>query len=823
MPASVYKAVLSVRLAFAVGLDAARTGRCPAHRLAGALCCAAAAVVVSPFHAEGSAAFVAVCAQAFLSALAGALTQRILQRFPPGAAAAPQHAQAPAGAPAPAESAVRRYLVDLAERNSSLYVATSTALGACLVALAAVAAVAGKGAAAAAEAAGQSRVWALALSVVLSAAAGLSTSHLLTVAGNVAKAMLAGAEVCAVTLASAVLFGEQLTWRIGAGAAFTLAGFALHERVLPLPPALLQRLPPVLAPDDDRPSGAKPGDSGRGEVEPGCHGTLNRCWLAAAAIAAPLLLALAAWRGLWLVPSAARLSSYRVAMDTPVSQCALVPVLWAPHSRGQTPRRYTLHDPHACPPALHFYTLTAAEHGGTLLSMNCSGGEARYSPNFLDDSARAGTVARIAHATVFPAGGAAVTLSHKVSHVELTCVRRGSGRTAPVTAREVAILEGPMARRLQMAGDATKAAALAEAAPLPMPRRPHVVVLLIDALSRATAESVLPDVQALLRRPGVFGSRVAAVEFSHLNIVGMSSMANWGAMLCGGNCSAAGSIDAQLPLLDAARGAGYGTMLMNNFCPAYPYPYVTAGVGPEVNLPDRYMCMDPGIKTDCRMGDSLTQSWLRAGLAAVGATRAPPAPPVFAVIAPHEAHPKGGVNYDRLSRLQPVLIEALLGLNASGVLEDSIVLLTSDHGLHYGLRKEVYAPAAEAHRGPWLWMLLGSKAGAALFGAADDAGVAQGVARTRENAARLVTMHDLYRTLAEVTGLSGAGAAPEANAGGMRVTPHAAAINLLTQQVPEGRTCRDAAVPDEFCACLERKTFFGHHDGGHDGHGGHGH
>jgi hypothetical protein len=356
----VYKAVLSVRLAFAVGLDAARTGRCPAHRLAGALCCAAAAVVVSPFHAEGSAAFVAVCAQAFLSALAGALTQRILQRFPPGAAAAPQHAQAPAGAPAPAESAVRRYLVDLAERNSSLYVATSTALGACLVALAAVAAVAGKGAAAAAEAAGQSRVWALALSVVLSAAAGLSTSHLLTVAGNVAKAMLAGAEVCAVTLASAVLFGEQLTWRIGAGAAFTLAGFALHERVLPLPPALLQRLPPVLAPDDDRPSGAKPGDSGRGEVEPGCHGTLNRCWLAAAAIAAPLLLALAAWRGLWLVPSAARLSSYRVAMDTPVSQCALVPVLWAPHSRGQTPRRYTLHDPHACPPALHFYTLTAA-------------------------------------------------------------------------------------------------------------------------------------------------------------------------------------------------------------------------------------------------------------------------------------------------------------------------------------------------------------------------------------------------------------------------------------------------------------------------------
>jgi hypothetical protein len=102
-------------------------------------------------------------------------------------------------------------------------------------------------------------------------------------------------------------------------------------------------------------------------------------------------------------------------------------------------------------------------------------------------------------------------------------------------------------------------------------------------------------------------------------------------------------------------------------------------------------------------------------------------------------------------------------------------------------------------------MLLGSRAGAALFGAADDAGVASGVERARANAQRLVTMHDLYRTMADAAGLTGAGAAPEANAGELRVTPHSEAFNLLTEQVPEERTCRTAAIPDAFCGCLQRK------------------
>ena len=90
----------------------------------------------------------------------------------------------------------------------------------------------------------------------------------------------------------------------------------------------------------------------------------------------------------------------------------------------------------------------------------------------------------------------------------------------------------------------------------------------MDALSRATAESVLPELLALLRQPGAFGDQLAAaLEFRHFNVVGMSSDINWQAMFCGGNCSGPGSVIAALPLLDAARAAGFATMHLNNFYP----------------------------------------------------------------------------------------------------------------------------------------------------------------------------------------------------------------------------------------------------------------
>ena len=72
--------------------------------------------------------------------------------------------------------------------------------------------------------------------------------------------------------------------------------------------------------------------------------------------------------------------------------------------------------------------------------------------------------------------------------------------------------------------------------------------------------------------------------------------------------------------------------------------------------------------------------------------------------------------------------------------------------------------------------------------------------RARTNADRLVTMHDAYATLADALGVRGAGGVP--GGGELKVTPHAAALNFLTDEVQAGRTCREAATPPGYCNCF---------------------
>jgi hypothetical protein len=239
-------------------------------------------------------------------------------------------------------------------------------------------------------------------------------------------------------------------------------------------------------------------------------------------------------------------------------------------------------------------------------------------------------------------------------------------------------------------------------------------------------------------------------------------------------------------------------------CPQAPSPWLPNALGPEVRVPERFTCLHPGAAADCRLRDSVSRSWLAAGVAALAAPRPVPAPPVFAVIAPHEAHSEQPHNYDRLRRFEPELLAALRQLNSSGVLADSLLLITAEQGLDVGLRMEAYAPAAEAHRGPLLWALVGRHAAAALLGGADPLG--EGVRRAKENAAaRLVTSHDLYGLMGDAMGLQGAGA-PGAPAGTLKVTPRLHAVNPLQQAVSAERTCAQAGVPPGHCGCLHRKT-----------------
>jgi hypothetical protein len=570
---------------------------------------------------------------------------------------------------------------------------------------------------------------------------------------------------------------------------------------------------------------------------------------AAAVVYLSILFGLAAQRGMWFWPADARLSSYDEAPDAPLAQCASPPPLWAP-PHGAQPAPYVVRKPGACDAAgAAFYNLSSAPHYGTRLTMWCPGGTARYTPNFLDDDVAA-TVAGVTREVAFEPGaaGAAVTFSHKITHLELTCTQpgragssgsakgasaraalRGGGATSSVTRREVALLPGPLARALAQAGPAPPSDAELDAVPdaaaarpssaQATDARPNVVVILLDALSRQTAESVLPAFLAQLRTPHAYAPSVAAaLEYGHFAIVGMNSKPNWAALLCGGNCSGPGSLNAALPLFDAARAAGFATAAWNNFFPGYPYPWLRTGAGPEVTVPELYAKLHPGDATDCRMRDSVSKSWLSACIGALAAPRRPGAAPVFALLAPHEAHSKKAYDYDRLKRLEPDLIQALRVLNVSGVLATSLTLLISDHGIHFGRfhgqLKERHAPASAAHRSPFLWALLGADVAPALLGVVPDKkksasandDVALALARAARNAGRLVTMHDAYAVLADALGVRGDGAAPGAPGGRLRVTPHEKAINFLREEVPEGRSCREAGVPPGYCACFRRRS-----------------
>jgi hypothetical protein len=309
----------------------------------------------------------------------------------------------------------------------------------------------------------------------------------------------------------------------------------------------------------------------------------------------------AARRGLWTHPHAHRLASWSEAPDEPLAQCALPPALW----HGEP---YAVRQPRACDVAGRpFFNISQAPHYGTRLVMFCPGGSARYTPNFYldpsvsvdngdpetdadgDDVAGGARVAGVSRERVYDQAGPPVVLSHKVTHLELSCTQpRGADAVdAPRkglldagherTRREIALLPGPLARRLAMAGpdppadpETVDAAAQGEEQQGDV-ARPNVIVFLLDALSRQTADSVLPDFVAALRgAEASFAPCVAAsLEYEHFGIVGMNSKPNWAAMLCGGNCSGSRAVPptATLPLLDAARAAGFATIHLNNFYP----------------------------------------------------------------------------------------------------------------------------------------------------------------------------------------------------------------------------------------------------------------
>eukprot|EP00908_Phaeocystis_cordata_P024890 Transcript_7344.p4 GENE.Transcript_7344~~Transcript_7344.p4 ORF type:complete len:153 (-),score=64.53 Transcript_7344:78-536(-) len=134
----------------------------------------------------------------------------------------------------------------------------------------------------------------------------------------------------------------------------------------------------------------------------------------------------------------------------------------------------------------------------------------------------------------------------------------------------------------------------------------------------------------------------------------------------------------------------------------------------------------------------------------------------------------------RLPSLDEHLAAALRRL-ARGALQETVLLLLSDHGTHGIWYSNEFELGAAEHKLPLLfvvapdWLLRRNPRWADALAA---------------NQRRLVTVRDIYQTMRTLV------AWPDP-------PPDAAAPSLL-EPMPEERTCADAGIPDVYCACRNR-------------------
>lgn len=123
---------------------------------------------------------------------------------------------------------------------------------------------------------------------------------------------------------------------------------------------------------------------------------------------------------------------------------------------------------------------------------------------------------------------------------------------------------------------------------------------------------------------------------------------------------------------------------------------------------------------------------------------------------------------------------------------NTALIIAADHGLHMGLNFGLSQNGAVEHRNPFMAVMLPP-----WFTEQED--------RHRimtKNQQRMVTGLDLYRTLQGIrmAGLTNTEKEQWVDVGESHRLKNG--MDLLHTVVPEGRTCKDAAIVDEYCQCL---------------------
>ena len=187
-------------------------------------------------------------------------------------------------------------------------------------------------------------------------------------------------------------------------------------------------------------------------------------------------------------------------------------------------------------------------------------------------------------------------------------------------------------------------------------------------------------------------------------------------------------------LFDAYKAKGYTTMLGMGWCPtSYSQIYTRQ---PDILLPNKFMCSLkggnlalPSFWYDACLSDGtgrVTASVL--DWAAVTIKNIHNAGQrVFSVISPHDGH---SVNTWSLATIEKHVVKFFTALSQAGVLDDSVFVLRSDHGLHYensGFLADVRAAQVQRN----IPLIIATKRYPVL----------------QENTHRLTTHGDVFKTL----------------------------------------------------------------------------
>jgi len=117
-------------------------------------------------------------------------------------------------------------------------------------------------------------------------------------------------------------------------------------------------------------------------------------------------------------------------------------------------------------------------------------------------------------------------------------------------------------------------------------------------------------------------------------------------------------------------------------------------------------------------------------------------------------------------------------------INNTIILVTSDHGLQGGIRTVDYATQMEALR-PWMEVIVTTDfPGSSLH-------------YLYQNQNRLVSAADLYKTLTTAVATGKTGVLP---------LPLNGTFDFFNEEIPESRTCSDAKIPADYCLYENERT-----------------